>query len=67
MFYAQLELLCAGKGTTPSALALSVGMSKANVTNWRNGASPKLDTLEKLADALGVPVAALLEKGDTHE
>lgn len=61
MFYDRLKRLCEEKGTSPSAVAVSAGMSKANVTGWKNGASPKLDTIISLANELGEPVAALLD------
>lgn len=61
MFYDRLKRLCEEKGTSPSAVAAAAGMSKANVTGWKNGASPKLDTIISLAKELGAPVAALIE------
>lgn len=57
MFYVRLKQLCEDRHTTPSAIALAAGMSKSNVTNWKNGASPKLDTMEALAAELGVTVS----------
>lgn len=61
MFYDQFKRVCEEKKKSPSTVALAVGMSKANVTNWKNGASPKLVTLQRLAEELEVPVSALLE------
>lgn len=61
MFFDHLKQLCADRGTTPTALARKVGISTSNVTSWKNGASPKLDMVERLADALQVPVSALCE------
>lgn len=60
MFYDQLKKACREKGTSPCALALAAGMSKSNVTNWKNGQAPKLDTIIKLADRLGVDPRDLL-------
>ena len=60
MFYDQLARLCEEQGRTPSAVALAAGMSKANVTNWKNGASPTLATIDRLARELNVSVTALL-------
>lgn len=65
MFFEQLKLLCAEKGTTPTALVKKVGFSSATVTSWKNGASPKLDMVEQLADALQVPVTAFF--GDRRQ
>lgn len=61
MFYDQLKRVCEEKKVTPSAVALSAGMSKANVTNWKNGASPTLATVARLACELGVPILSLLD------
>lgn len=61
MFYERLNKLCKEAGTTPSAIALAAGMSKSNVTLWKRGQSPKLDSLIKLAEQLGVSVSALTE------
>lgn len=60
MFFEQLKRLCALKGTTPTALVKRLGLSPSNVTTWKNGTSPKLDVLEKLAAGLDVPVNAFL-------
>ena len=61
MFFDQLKRLCTQRGTTPTALVRKVGFSTATVTSWKNGASPKLDMVERLAEALQVPVSALCE------
>lgn len=66
MFYDQFKRVCEEKKKSPSAVALAVGMSKANVTNWKSGASPKLVTLQRLAEELEVPVSALLEDSATE-
>ena len=60
VFYDQLTRVCERKGRTPSAVALA-GMSKANVTNWKSGASPTLATVTRLAKELEVPVIELLD------
>ena len=61
VFYDQLTRACERKGRTPSAVALAAGMSKANVTNWKSGASPTLATVTRLAKELEVPVIELLD------
>lgn len=54
MFYDTLTEICKKKKVSPTALCLSVGMSKSNVTQWKNGRSPKVDTIILLAEKLGV-------------
>ena len=58
MFFEQLKLICAMRGTTPTSVVRKIGLSSGNVTSWKNGASPKRDILEKLAKELDVPVSA---------
>ena len=64
MFYDQLLRVCEMQKVSPSSVATSIGMSKANVTNWKNGASPNLATVCRIAKELDVPVTAFLENND---
>lgn len=54
MFFDQLKQVCQVKGVSPCAVALAAGMSKSNVTNWKIGQTPTLDTITKLAAVLEV-------------
>ena len=51
------------RGTTPTSVIRKIGLSSGNVTSWKNGASPKKDILERLAQELDVPVSAFFEIG----
>lgn len=62
MFYDNLKEICTKKKTSPCAVCMALGMSKANVTAWKNGRSPNLDTLQKIAAHLGVNPARLIPK-----
>lgn len=62
MFYDTLKEICDKKHTSPSAVALAIGMSKSNVTEWKNGRSPKLDTVIKIAKHLSINPAKLIPK-----
>lgn len=62
MFYETLKELCDKKNTSPSAVCVALGMSKSNVTEWKNGRSPKLDTVLMIAEHLGVNPAKLIPK-----
>lgn len=62
MFYETLKKICDEKQTSPSAVCAALSMSKSNVTEWKNGRSPKLDTVVKIADHLGVNPAELIPK-----
>ena len=58
MFFEQLKRICKMRGTTPTALVCRLGLSRSNVTYWKNGSNPKADVLQKLANELNVPVSA---------
>ena len=65
-FYLRFQSLCDEKGRIPTNVVTAAGLSSCLVTAWKNGASPKLETLMCLAEQLGVPVAAFLD-GSTSE
>lgn len=64
MFYDTLKEICDKKKTSPSAVCVALGMSKSNVTEWKAGRSPKLDTVVAIAKHLGVNPARLIPKED---
>lgn len=60
-----LKELMKAMGVTSITLADKVGVSKATVSYWLNGkVFPVPETLEKIADALGVPVWQLFASSD---
>lgn len=67
MFYETLKKVCAKKKTSPSAVCDALGMSRSNVTEWKNGRSPKLETVMQIADHLGVSPMKLIPKKSTEE
>lgn len=64
MFFDNLKLACAKKGTSPTTLLRSMGMSTSSVTSWKKGVSPSMGTVYRLADALGVDAKELIEGAD---
>jgi hypothetical protein len=62
LFYELLKEVCKKKRTSPSAVCLALGMSKSNVTKWKAGSSPKIDTVVRIAKHLNVPVTRLIPK-----
>ena len=40
MFYEQLRIACAKRGTSPTTLLKNLGMSTSSVTSWKNGVLP---------------------------
>lgn len=60
MFYEILKEVCKEKKTSPSAVCVALGMSKSGVTKWKNGSSPNMNTVVKIAEHLGVSPARLI-------
>lgn len=64
MFYDKLKLLCERRGTTITAVAREIGLSTASGTNWKEGKTPRADTLQKLADYFSVKTDFFLSDTD---
>lgn len=56
--------LCKERGITQKDLAAQIGMTPVGLAKAANG-NPTVDTLEKVADALGVPVTELFVPAPT--
>lgn len=67
MFYDQLDEVCKRNGTTVSAVLISIGCSKGNIRNWKNGGIPKYETRLKIANHLGVGIDELLTDEELKE
>ena len=52
MFADNFKRICNERGTTPTALVTSLGLSSAKVTIWNNGSLPKQEVLVLLAKTL---------------
>ena len=57
----RIKELIKEKGTTIQNIADVIGVNRVTLSNSING-NPTLETLEKIANALGVPVAELFDK-----
>lgn len=67
MFYKKFIELCNSRGVTPSHVGLQVGVSKAAVSGWKNGSSPRDTQMQKIADYFGVPVSYFSEEAPETE
>jgi transcriptional regulator with XRE-family HTH domain len=67
LFYETLKEICNKKKTSPSAVCDALGMSRGNITEWKKGRSPKMDTVIKIADHLGVSPIKLFPKKASEE
>lgn len=59
MFYDRFASLCKARGLTPTAVVKAAGISTGSIGHWKTGALPKLATIRKLANYLGVDVSEL--------
>ena len=57
--YDNVKVLCEKKNISISALEKKANIANATIRGW-NTSSPRLETLQKVAEALGVPVSKLI-------
>lgn len=69
MNYNALKQKCKEKGYSASSLVTKLGISKSNITNWKNGGNPSYNILIKMAQTLECSVGYLLgtESEDTKD
>lgn len=61
MFYDRFRELCQQKGVSCNRAALEMGLSNATPTKWKKtGATPNVETLQRIADYFGVSTSSLL-------
>lgn len=60
MFYSNYVKLCTNLNKSPSAVGEELGFTRASVTGWGNGATPRKSSLIKIADYFGVTVTELM-------
>ena len=53
-FYNRFLDFCAKSKTSPSSVAIAVGLSSAAASGWKNGKKPSNVTIRKLANYFGV-------------
>lgn len=59
MFWKNFAELCEERKVSPNAVCDELGLSNATATKWKQGAMPRMATLELVADYFGVPVDRL--------
>lgn len=65
MFYDVFVSLCGNKGVSPNKALTDCGISRTSTAKWREGATPRGVTLQKLADYFGVTTDYLLNGNET--
>ncbi|MGI5894256.1 MAG: helix-turn-helix domain-containing protein [Candidatus Merdivicinus sp.] len=63
MFYDKLCSICHEKGISVTNMVKELGLSSGNLSKWKNGGAPRSDTLQKIANYLGVSTDTLLKEG----
>ena len=64
MFYDNFIKACTIRNESPSIVAEKIGLNRSSVTGWKNGATPKDATIQKLADYFGISKTDLT--GETY-
>lgn len=59
-FYKVVCDICNKRNMSLSALLSDLGMSKANIRNWKNGVTPKISIRQKIAELTDTPIEKLL-------
>lgn len=60
MFFDQYEMLCRNAKKSPNGVAKELGFSSASVTQWKNGAAPREDTLNLICKYFNVEPGYIL-------
>ena len=50
MFYDKFSRICTKNGVSMSSVLDSVGLSRGNLSRWKSGITPKMNTIEKLSN-----------------
>ena len=64
MFYDRLNEACALRGEKLTPIIAELKMSSGNLASWKQGNTPRADTIQKLAKRLNISSDYLLEKTD---
>lgn len=67
MFYDVFTSLCEKKGVSPNKALTDCKISRTSTAKWREGATPRGVTLQKLADYFGVTTDYLLTGEETKK
>ena len=59
-FFERYSELCAKAGTTPNGAAKIIGISSASITDWKKGAMPRSNAIEKISAYFGVTTDYLI-------
>lgn len=60
MFYDELKSICNREGTTITTVLNNLNMSTGSIGRWKNGVTPNMKTVQKIAEYLSVSPDELL-------
>ena len=66
-FRTRIKELCQEQGITQKELAEKMGISDISLNKTLRGEYPQLQTLEKIANTLNIPITELFEKPTTGD
>lgn len=66
MLFESIEAMCRERKITISALEKAVGLGNATIKGWKES-SPRVDTLQKVADYFGCTIDELLAPSEDRE
>lgn len=61
MIYETIKALAEKQGISLKQLEVKAGIGNGTIGKWREQQNPGIDTLKKVADALGVTVATIVK------
>lgn len=56
-FYDRLKEICEERGISPYSIQKELKLSNSSTTQWKNGQTPRIDTLKRIANHLNIPVS----------
>lgn len=66
-FFEQYKKICEARGISLNGAAKEIGLPSSSVTHWKDGAVPRMKTIQKIADYFGVTVDYLQGYTDIKE
>lgn len=64
-FFEQYKKICEERGISPNGAAKEIGLPSSSVTHWKDGAIPRIKTVQKIADYFCVTTDYLLGYADS--
>ena len=66
-FFEQYKKICEARGISLNGAAKEIGLPSSSVTHWKDGAVPRMKTIQKIADYFGVTTDYLQGYTDIKE